>query len=309
MDIVESLPPLPPRAPEGHKGTFGSVLVVGGHAANPVMLGGPALAARAALRSGCGLCTLAMPAPLLAGALAVASSATGCALPVGPDGALDASGSAEALDPPLARADAVVIGPGMGGGFPVQQLVLRVASSAAVPVVIDADGLNALAASPAFALEMRAPIAITPHPGEFRRLAESLGLELDPIDPVTRTRAAAGLAARLGCVVVLKGARTVVSDGLRCWVCTAIEPALATGGSGDALGGVLAGLAAQFVRADAARPITLFDAACLAVQLHADSAARWAGTHGHAGMLAQEIADGIPDAMAARRARVDVSRT
>jgi NAD(P)H-hydrate epimerase len=190
----------------------------------------------------------------------------------------------------------------LGEGFPVQQLVLRVAGSAAVPVVIDADGLNALAASPCFAQDLRAPIALTPHPGEFRRLAQALELELDPIDDAARPRAAATLAARLGCVVVLKGARTVVSDGLRCWVCTAIEPALATGGSGDALGGVLAGLAAQFVRADAARPITLFDAACLAVQLHADSAARWAGSHGHAGMLAQEIADGIPDAMAARRA-------
>ncbi|NBX25685.1 MAG: NAD(P)H-hydrate dehydratase, partial [Planctomycetes bacterium] len=81
-------PTLPPRDPQGHKGTFGSVLVVGGHAANPVMLGGPALSARAALRSGCGLCTLAMPAPLLASALAVAPSATGCALPVDAAGEL-----------------------------------------------------------------------------------------------------------------------------------------------------------------------------------------------------------------------------
>ena len=301
MERVEQLPQLPPRAPEGHKGTFGAVLVIGGHAANPVMLGGPALAARAALRSGCGLCTLAMPAPLLASALAVASSATGCALPVQPDGSLDPSGCAEAVDPPLARADAVVIGPGMGAGFPVQQLVLRVAGAAAVPVVIDADGLNALAASQAFALDLRAPIALTPHPGEFARLAQALELDLDPVDPASRPHAAATLAARLGCVVVLKGAHTVVSDGIRVWTCAAVEPALATGGSGDALGGVLAGLAAQFVRADAAQPMPLFDAACLAVQLHADSAARWAAVHGHAGMLAQEIADGIPDAMAARR--------
>jgi NAD(P)H-hydrate epimerase len=93
----------------------------------------------------------------------------------------------------------------------------------------------------------------------------------------------------------------VVSDGVRAWICGAVEPALATGGSGDALSGVLGGLAAQFVRADARRALPLFETACLAVQLHADSAARWAAKHGHAGMLAQEIADGIPDAMAALR--------
>lgn len=302
MERVEVPPRLPRREPEGHKGTFGSVLVVGGHAANPVMLGGPALAARAALRSGCGLCTLAMPEPLLAQALGVASSATGCALPVDPQGHLLASAAAEALDPVIARARSVVVGPGLGGGFAVQQLVLRLAATVEVPLVIDADALNALAATPDFAADLRAPIVLTPHPGEFTRLADALAMELDPVDPSRREHAAGALAARLGCVVVLKGSRTVVSDGVRAWICGAVEPALATGGSGDALSGVLAGLAAQFARVDARQPLALFETACLAVQLHADSAARWAARHGHAGMLAEEIADGIPDAMAALRA-------
>ena len=301
MERVETPPALPPRPSDGHKGTFGSVVVIGGHAANPVMLGGPALAARAALRSGCGLCTLAMPAPLLAGALGVAASATGCALPVDAAGLLRPSAVAEALDPAIARADAVVVGPGLGQGFEVQQVVLRLASMLEVPTVIDADALNALAATSDFARDLRAPCVLTPHPGEFGRLAQALSLDLDPIDPSRREAAAAGLAARLGCVVVLKGARTVVSDGVRCWTCDAAEPALATGGSGDALGGVIAGLAAQFARAGAAGALTLFGVACLGVQLHADSAARWAARHGHAGMLAEEIADGVPDAMAARR--------
>ena len=301
MERVDAPPALPPRAPEGHKGTFGSVVVIGGHAANPVMLGGPALAARGALRSGCGLCTLAMPAPLLAGALGVAASATGCALPVDANGLLQPSGVAESLDPLVARAHAVVVGPGLGQGFEVQQVVVRLASMVEVPMVIDADALNALAATEDFARDLRAPCVLTPHPGEFRRLAEALALDLDPVDPARREAAAAGLAARLGCVVVLKGAHTVVSDGVRAWTCAAAEPALATGGSGDALGGVIAGLAAQFVRIDARQTLTLFGAACLGVQLHADSASRWASRHGHAGMLAEEIADGIPDAMAARR--------
>ena len=107
MERVSDMPQLPSRDPNGHKGTFGSVLVIGGHARNPVMLGGPALAARAALRSGCGLCTLAMPAPLLAPALSVASSATGCELPVDAHGELLASAAAEALDPVIERAQAI----------------------------------------------------------------------------------------------------------------------------------------------------------------------------------------------------------
>jgi NAD(P)H-hydrate epimerase len=302
MERVEHAPKLPPREPEGHKGTFGSVLVIGGHAANPVMLGGPALAARAALRSGCGLCTLAMPQTLLTQALAVAASATGCALPIDGNGHLMASAVAEALDPVLARARAVVVGPGLGAGFAVQQLVVRLASTVEVPLVIDADALNALSETPDFASDLRAPIVITPHPGEFARLAAALSLDLDPVDPARREQAAGTMAARLGCVVVLKGSHTVVSDGVRAWICDAVEPALATGGSGDALSGLIGGLAAQFVRRDARHPMALFETACLAVRLHADSATRWARRHGHAGMLAEEIADGIPDAMASLRA-------
>ncbi len=294
-------PTLPPRQASGHKGTFGSVLVIGGHAGNPVMLGGPALAARAALRSGCGLCTLAMPAPLLAGALTVAPSATGCALPVDGCGELVPSQVAQALDPVLARAQAVVLGPGLGQGFAVQQVVLRLVSMVDVPVVVDADALNALAASPDFAADLRAPCVLTPHPGEFNRLAAALHLELDPVDPASRSGAAATLAARLGCVVALKGAGTVVSDGVRAWTCPVVEPALATGGSGDALSGVIGGLAAQFTRRDIAAPLPLMEVTRLAVHLHGMSALAWSARHGHAGMLAHEIADGIPDAMASMR--------
>ncbi|MCE2874957.1 MAG: NAD(P)H-hydrate dehydratase, partial [Planctomycetaceae bacterium] len=222
---MSDVPQLPARDPNGHKGTFGSVLVIGGHARNPVMLGGPALAARAALRSGCGLCTLAMPAPLLAPALSVASSATGCELPVDAHGELLASAAAEALDPIIERVQSVVVGPGLGRGFPVQQMVVRLASMVRVPLVIDADALNALSETVDFATDMKAPIVITPHPGEFARLAEALHMHLDAVDPAARAASAVSLAARLGCVVALKGANTVVSDGVRVWTCDAVEPA------------------------------------------------------------------------------------
>ena len=156
MELVSGIPILPPRESHGHKGTFGSVLVIGGHAANPMMLGGPALAARAALRSGCGLCTLAMPAPLLAAALGMTSSATGCELEVDAAGEIKSSAAAETLDPIVARMQAVVVGPGLGAGFAVQQLTLRLAVMVETTLVIDADALNALAATPDFARDMKA---------------------------------------------------------------------------------------------------------------------------------------------------------
>ncbi len=302
MVPVSTVPRLPPRDPLGHKGTFGNVVVIGGHAANPVMLGGPALAARAAFRSGCGLCTLAMPQPLLASALAVASSATGCPLPVDETGELQPSGVAHVFDPVVARSHAVVVGPGLGQSFAVQQIVLRLASTVTVPLVVDADGLNALAATEDFARDLTAPTVITPHAGEFSRLSHRLNLPCDLEKSELWPEAAHRMAQRLGCVVVLKGAHTVVSDGARVWVNTLEEPALATGGSGDVLAGLVGGLAAQFVGRDGHGPLDLFHVACVAVSVHARSAAQWAQLHGHAGMLALEIADGIPDAMASMRA-------
>ncbi|MCX5640251.1 MAG: hydroxyethylthiazole kinase [Planctomycetota bacterium] len=115
---------------------------------------------------------------------------------------------------------------------------------------------------------------LTPHPGEFARLAQALQLNEDPIKSAARPAAAERLAQRLGCIVVLKGHGTVVSDGTRTWVCTHGNDALAIGGSGGVLSGVIGGLVAQY------------------------GAARTGGT---AGMLATELAAEIPAAVAALR--------
>lgn len=301
---MTGLPPLPDRPREGHKGTFGTVIVLGGQCAGPrVMVGGPALAALAALRVGAGLSVLAVPRPIVAAALAIAPTATGLALPVDKDGRLDPSGVAEMLDAHAASAGCLAIGPGLGDDGPQQQIVARLAARDDVPMVLDADALNALSRLRQFDRDLRAPAVITPHPGEFRRLADALRLDADPIDPRRRPDAAAALARRLGCVVVLKGAGTVVSDGHATWTCAAGNPVLATGGSGDVLTGVIAGLIAQYARGGhgAAAAMSLYDAARLGVQLHALAADRWRDRAGDRGMLATDLLDEIPGAIAAMR--------
>ena len=310
-DGCPALAPLPARAPDGHKGTFGTVVVVGGCAmglgARPhsgdegarVMFGGPVLCARAALRAGCGLVDLALPAPLVPGALAALESATAHALPVRASGELDASSCASLLDPVLSRATALAIGPGLGAGHAVAQVVVRLLARDTLPAVVDADALNALAATPRFDLDFRAPGILTPHPGEFGRLAANLGLPALPERPAPEQlhAAAQGLAQRVGAVVILKGHRTAVSDGLHAWSACAGSPALATGGSGDVLTGICASIVAQFGPASRARSLSMLDCARWAVIVHGMAALRWSASHGQAGMLAQELCDHVPEAL------------
>lgn len=296
---LATLGPLPARPEDGHKGTFGTVLVVGGRCdGDEVMLGGPALAALAALRAGCGLAWLALPRPILASALEVTPEATGIALPVDDAGAIRPSAAAEAIHRRMDRVRCVAIGPGLGTSAAAAQLVLWVAANASVPVVFDADALNCLAATAQFDGDLRARAILTPHPGEYARLAAALSLPA--LDPASRESAAAcatRLAARLGCIVVLKGATTTVASVAGAWQLHAGTPALATGGSGDVLTGTIASLVAQ-----SAPEASLEDAARMGVALHGLVARRWSASHGDAGLVARDIAAGIPAAMASVRA-------
>lgn len=316
-----TLPPrLPPRAPAGHKGDFGRVAVVGGCAlAGTRMIGAPALAAHAAARAGAGLVRLLCPGGVLNEALTIAPHATGVALPTDDGGALLASESVAILDEAFDNAHAVVIGPGLGRGAGPAALALRAVQQQRTPVVVDADALNELADMPQLALDFHAPAILTPHPGEFARLAGALGINADATNDASRADAAEQLAHRLGCVVVLKGARTVVSDGLRTWRDGTADSALATGGTGDVLAGLIAGLVAQH-----ARPIThelaraklgpraalvpednrlsLFDLARCAVIAHAHAAKLWRESHhANAGLTPMELADELPEAVTALR--------
>lgn len=337
-------PPLPPRHPSGHKGTFGFIAVIGGCARPDTrMIGAPALTATAALRTGAGLAKIIAPEPILNAALTLAPSATGRAFPTTPDGDLIPHEAAAIIDDTVRVADALVIGPGLGRGEGPRAATIRAVRNDQAPVIVDADALNALAETPEFSREIRSRAILTPHPGEFKRLCEGLGLRnhlglisshSSSTAETDQARAAAceQLAQRLGCIVILKGANTVVSSGVETWTHTFADAILATAGTGDILAGIVAGLVAQFaerpsaiddalssmpgippdliaiMRANAAKQaglsaskstLSLFDAARLGVVVHSRAAQSWRGAHGNAsgGLLALELAEHIPSAV------------
>jgi len=305
------LPALPDRPSDGHKGTFGTVLIVGGSDQfGSVMLGAPALVARAALRAGCGLAQIAAPDSIIRQVLSIEPCATGIALRQREkDGTLKPSECAEAIDSHKSRASVLALGPGFGVGFEQQQIIMRLLADDETPIVLDADGLNNLAKVPEFTHDLRAPLVITPHPGEFGRLAEALGMTRSGKgDGAERLSAAREMAQRIGCVVVLKSAGTVVTDGQRIWTCEIREPALATGGSGDVLTGILASMIAQFWKpylgAGRVTPgmqggFDLMECAAWAVDIHARCGKTWADESGgrHSGMIASDLCTLIPHVM------------
>lgn len=298
--MAEQLPDIPRRPADGHKGTFGTVCVVGGQCpkklASPrMMIGGPAYSATAALRAGAGLAVLAMPEPILAHGLTIAPSATGIALPVDGEQQLRPSAVAELMDEYRSTFDCIAIGPGLGAGEAQQQVVLRLVGQEDVPLVIDADALNCLSETTDFHRDLRASCVLTPHPGEYKRLAQRLDLSANATVPDAREDAAAQLARRVGSIVVLKGHHTVISDGVDTYTEQSGNVALATAGTGDVLTGVIASMIAQFNGRRRAE-LSLLDCARLAVRLHGLAADLWAKRNGDAGLLASELPDLLPEA-------------
>jgi len=308
VTIDSSEPPLPephlpardPRDPHSHKGTFGTIAIVGGSVSGGTMMtGAPALAALGAFRAGAGLVRLVCPGSALAGALAIVPSATGLVLPTDRCGAIVAHEAAALLDSVLGSCDALALGPGLGSDAGNQQgvetVVLRALQQDERPLVIDADAINALARVPEFARDFHASAILTPHPGEFRRLAEPLRISLDPTDPAQRPAAAEAMARKLGCILVLKGAGTVVTDGYQTWVCPHGHSCLATAGTGDVLTGVIVGLLGQAVGQAAGTLPNLFETARAGVLVHALAGECWAEQHhASAGLLAADLADLLP---------------
>ena len=295
---VRQLPSMPSRDAEGHKGTFGTTLIVGGATTPRFMPGAPTLAGRAALRAGCGMVMLAVPRPLTTEVATLLPEAT--LLPLEIDDRVGAQVH-EDCRRAMEMAHAVVCGCGSGGPEGLEQLVERIVEREDRPRVLDADGLNALAASGRDSL--RGPLVLTPHPGEWNRLARAFDVEADPLHDQHRPLAAALLARRLDAgggpvVVVLKGARTVVSDGERWWRQEDRNAALSTGGSGDVLAGVIGSLLAQFHPRPGARASETtrdaFDLACLGVAMHAAAGRWWSERNGDSGLLAHELADALP---------------
>ena len=255
----------PIRRRESHKGDYGKVLLLCG---SEGLTGAARLAAKAALRTGSGLVYLGVPEKIYPIIAAGAGSEIVFPLPCDEAGRL-CMAALPAIEKRLAGMDAVLLGPGLGRSEALTQLVWAVLGLCRVPLVLDADGINAIAGHIDNLRGCACPVILTPHDGEFARLTDRT---LREIASSERTELASRFACEHGCVLVLKGHRTRIAlpDG-RMLVNTSGCSALSKGGSGDVLTGLIASLLCQGMSAA--------EAAALGVWLH-----------GRAGeLLAQEM--------------------
>jgi NAD(P)H-hydrate epimerase len=252
------------------------------------MAGAPALAALGALRAGAGLVRVAVPRGIQPAVAGFRPEATTLGLPEGRDGLLDRAATRVVLAEAEAW-DAVVVGPGAGRSANASR-VLRVLTSAMPrPLVLDADGLFAWNGRPKALAARAAETVLTPHAGEAARLLRTASREVE----ADRAAAARAIAEATGGVVVLKGPGTLVCDGERLWQDRSGGPVLASGGTGDLLAGMIGALLAN-ARASG---WDAFDAACAAVHVHS-LAARFAARGADRGVLASDVADEVPQALA-----------
>jgi NAD(P)H-hydrate epimerase len=284
MERLTDPPRIPPRPNVANKVSAGRVLVVGGSLS---LRGAPALAALGALRAGAGLVQVAVPEVVQDTVAGYRPETTTVGLPATPGGALGEAALA-ALRELAPTWDAVVLGPGAGRLKATLDLMRSFTLWVKRPLVLDADALFAFNGELAVLKERTHPTVITPHEGEAARL---LGTTSDVVR-LGREAALERLAIESGAVAVLKGPGTLVGDGMRIFQSDTGGPALATGGTGDVLAGVVGAFLARAERAD----IDAFTAACAAVHVHGASADAVAGGR-RAGLLASELAAGIPDAL------------
>jgi ADP-dependent NAD(P)H-hydrate dehydratase len=279
---IETVPTLPPRPRDSNKGRFGSVLVVAGSRG---MAGAAALCGAAALRSGAGLVRIATPAEVQPTVASFEPSYMTYPLPCDENGLIQLTTAQPILERLVKTASVIAVGPGLGQSDDIRQLVRFLISSAGKPLVIDADGLNALAGQTDLLSGLSHPVIVTPHPGEFARLigAQIAEVQSDRIGRATRMAALSG-----SLVVVLKGAGTVVTDGSRYYINTTGNPGMATGGTGDVLTGVIAALLAQ--------NLSPFEAAQIGVFIHGLAGDIARDQNGEIGMIAGDMIDALPDA-------------
>ncbi|MDG3006196.1 NAD(P)H-hydrate dehydratase [Paludisphaera mucosa] len=279
---VESIPRLLKRSPDGHKGNYGSILIIAGGRG---MAGAAALCGASALRSGSGLVRVACPAEVQPTVASFEPSYMTYPLPCDGEGLVDFAASRPVLEKLVQKADVVAVGPGLGESDDVLELVRWAVESAGKPLVLDADALNALAKDVGLVDRLETPTVVTPHPGEFARLT---GMTTKLAKAEREPRSAAFAARNANLVVVLKGGGTLVTDGDRVYVNTTGNPGMATGGAGDVLTGVVAAMLGQKLAA--------FEAAQLAVYAHGLAGDIARDDSGEVGLIAGDIADALPDA-------------
>ena len=264
---------LPDRDPFAHKGTFGKILLLCGARG---YTGAAALAARGALRCGAGLVFLGVPESIYMIEAIKLNEPVVFPLP-DRDGTLSPEAVPEILER-LKKMDAVLVGPGLGqskGAFAAVKWVLE---SFHGPVVVDADGINNLSRHKDILRSRQAPTIVTPHDGEFARLGGVIG--------ENRAESAAALAQDLGCIVLLKGHETVITDGCRCYINHTGNPGMAVGGSGDVLAGMIVSLLGQGLE-----PL---EAAACGAWLHGAAGDLCAADMGQYGMLPSDMVEALP---------------
>lgn len=273
-ELVLSL--LPDRNPWGHKGNFGKLLLLCGSRG---YTGAAFFAAMGALRSGAGLVFLGVPESIYGIEAVKLNEPVIFPLP-------DAGGrlSADAVPEILTRLpqmDAVLVGPGLGQSEGTLAVVRAVLEKAEYPVVVDADGINVLSAHRDLLRGRKSPTILTPHDGEFARLGGVIGED--------RMAAAAALAEELGCVVLLKGHETCITDGTDGYLNPTGNPGMAVGGSGDVLAGVITALLGA--------GLPPLEAAACGAWLHGAAGDRCAAELGQYGMLPTDMLSALPRLM------------
>ena len=284
LALSVNIPPPPsPRDPAGHKGSFGKVLIVGG---SPNYRGAPTFAASAALKAGAGYARVAVPAELVPQIFPLIPEAV--FLPMDGTGSLGTEHLPELLTH-TEDADSVVLGPGLSTRPESVRLARELIPAVETPLVVDGDALTALAGREELTRGRPIPTVLTPHPGEMARLLGSSVREVE----ARRVETAQEAADRYGCVVVLKGAHSLIAlpDG-RTWMNLTGNSGMGTAGSGDILSGLLGALTARCGTAGTA----FEDAVRLGVHLHGLAGDLTAETMGGTGMTAGDVLEFLPAA-------------
>lgn len=279
VNWIESLPALPVRPVDGHKGTFGKVLIVAGSRG---MSGAASLAGQAALRGGAGLVFLAVPEGILPIVAGYEPSYLTIPLPEDTEGRIG-KGHQARLETHALSADVIACGPGLGQSQDLAALVRWLYASVPKDLILDADALNLLAKEPKLLDDKpqtetgSVPRILTPHPGEFSRLT---GRTMEEIAQ-NREALAVEFAAKHDVVLVLKGRHTLITNGEKLAKNTTGNSGLATGGTGDVLTGLIAALLGQGMSA--------FDAAHLGVYMHGLAAELAAHELSEAGLISSDL--------------------
>ena len=263
---------MPDRDVDAHKGNFGKILLLCG---SKGYTGAAYLAAMGALRSGAGLVFLGVPGSIYAIEAVKLNEAIVFPLPDS-SGKLSTGAIPEIMNR-LSHMDAVLIGPGLGQSEGVFQVVKAVLEYASCPVVLDADGINLIAAHKDILRGRTAPTVLTPHGGEFARLGGRSG---------ERRMAAEAMAKDLGAIVLLKGHRTVITDGYTTYINPTGNPGMAVGGSGDVLAGIITALLGQGIE-----PL---QAAACGAWIHGAAGDICAAEIGQYGMLPTDMVNVLP---------------